>query len=160
MDKITWINGLLTNTSATFYQQNQALITLKDYSNIAAILNTPQTINNPVTSAPNIPKPVALTDIYSAITLADAAAIFGKVNDTFLQLLQEYLTANDRTHTANMLAIASQIISSQSVNNIEALLAETIPDPTWTATIQQSLAVQSGYGIISSLDVQNAFNLG
>jgi len=156
---VNWINGLLTNTSGTFYQQNQELITLKDYTNIAAILNTPQTITNPITSAPNIPKPLALTDIYAAINPADAMAIFGKVNDTFLQLLQEYLAANDRIHAANMLTIASQIISSQSVTNIQALLAETIPDPSWTATIQQSLAVQNGYDSVSSLDVQNAFNL-
>lgn len=136
-----------------------ALMAAQDYPGIAAWLNAPTTVANPVTEAPQVPHPPTLKEIYALIPVAEAAAIYNKVG--LSADIRNAIDSGDPEYLAMMLAIVLElgIISQQTATALAMLLQRTQPDPAWTATIAgPSLAQAAGLGAITAADVQAALN--
>lgn len=130
-----------------------------DYPAIAARLNAPTSIDNPVTEAPQVPHPPTLNEIYEAMPISEVAAIYNKpglsadIRNAIDSGVPEYL--------AMMLAIVVEmgIVGSDTALALAALLQRTRPDPSWSATIAGlSLAAAAGLGTITSAHVQAVMN--
>jgi hypothetical protein len=130
-----------------------------DYPAIAARLNAPTTIDNPVTEPPQVPHPPTLKEIYAVIPVAEAAAIYNKAG--LSADIRNAIDSGDGEYLQMMLAIVLElgIISQQTATALALLLARTQPDPTWSATIAgPSLAAAAGLGTVSAAQIQQAMN--
>lgn len=130
-----------------------------DYPAIAERLNAPTSAPNPVTEAPTVPHPPTLKEIYAAIPLAEAAAIYNKPG--LSTDIRNAIDGGDLEYMGMMMAIVAQlgIISAPTIAALSALMARTQADPAWTATIAgPSLAQGNGLGTITPADVQAALN--
>lgn len=130
-----------------------------NYEAIAAALNAPTSIDNPVTEAPTVPHPPTLKEIYAVIPVAEAAAIYNKAG--LSADIRNAIDGGDPEYLQMMLALVleMQIISPQTATALALLLARTQPDPAWTATIAgPSLAAAAGLGTVTSAAVQAAMN--
>jgi hypothetical protein len=128
---------------------------LTDYEAIAARLNAPTTVANPVTEAPQVPHPPSLKEIYAAIPVAEAAAIYNKPG--LSADIRNAIDSGDPEYLAMMLAIVleMQIISAQTATALAMLLQRTQADPTWAAQIAgPSLAQAAGVGTVTAAQVQ------
>ena len=132
---------------------------LTDYEAIAARLNAPTTVPNPVAEAPPVPHPPTLKEIYAIIPVAEAAAIYNKPG--LPADIRNAIDSGDPEYLAMMLAIVleMQIISAQTATALAMLLQRTQPDPAWAATIAgPSLAAAAGLGTVTAAQVQGALN--
>ena len=132
-----------------------ALMAAQDYPAIAATLNAPTVIDNPVTEPATVPHPPTLKEIYAGIPVAEAAAIYNKPG--LSADIRNAIDSGDPEYLAMMLAIVleMQIISAQTATALAMLLQRTQPDPTWTATIAgPSLAQAAGVGTVTAAQVQ------
>lgn len=132
---------------------------MTDYEAIAAILNAPTEIDNPVTEAPQVPHPPTLKEIYAIIPVAEAAEIYNKPG--LSADIRNAIDSGDGEYLQMMLAIVLElgIISQQTATALALLLARTQPDPAWTATIAgPSLAQAAGLGTVTAAQVQAALN--
>lgn len=130
-----------------------------DYPQIAALLNAPTPIANPVTEPPTVPYPPTLKEIYAVIPVAEAAAIYNKAG--LSADIRNAIDSGDPEYLAMMLAIVAElgIISAPTIAALTALLQRTQPDPTWTATIAgPSLAAAAGLGTVTAAQVQAEMN--
>lgn len=130
-----------------------------DYPAIAARLNAPTSIDNPVTEPATVPHPPTLKEIYAIIPVAEAAAIYNKPG--LSADIRNAIDSGDPDYLAMMLAIVleMQIISAQTATALAMLLARTQPDPAWTAQIAgPSLAAAAGLGTITAAQVQAVLN--
>jgi hypothetical protein len=130
-----------------------------DYPAIAARLNAPSVIDNPVTEPATVPHPPTLKEIYAVIPVAEAAAIYDKAG--LSADIRNAIDSGDPEYLQMMLAIVleMQIISAQTATALALLLARTQPDPTWTAQIAgPSLAAAAGLGTVSAAQIQQAMN--
>jgi hypothetical protein len=126
-----------------------------DYAAIAALLNAPTSVANPVTAAPTVPYPPTLKEIYSQLPVSEAAAIYNKPG--LAGDIRNAIDSGDVAYLGMMLAIVSELdlISDATVGKLAALLARTQPDPAWTAQIAgPSLAAAAGLGTVTPTQVQ------
>lgn len=139
--------------------QFAALVAAQDYPAIAATLNAPTVLDNPVTEPSTVPSPPTLKEIYASIPVAEAAAIYNKPG--LSADIRNAIDSGDPEYLAMMLAIVleMQIISAQTATALSMLLQRTQPDPTWTATVAgPSIAQAAGLGTITAAMVQGALN--
>lgn len=132
---------------------------LTDYEAIAAALNAPTVIDNPVAEAPQVPWPPTLKEIYAGIPVAEAAAIYNKPG--LSADIRNAIDSHDPEYLQMMLAIVAQmqIISAETSGTLATLLQRTQPDPAWTATIAgPSLAQAAGLGTVTAAQVQAVLN--
>ena len=128
---------------------------LTDYEAIAARLNAPTTVANPVAEAPQVPHPPTLKEIYAVIPVAEAAAIYNKPG--LSADIRNAIDSGDGDYLAMMLAIVLElgIISQQTATALAMLLARTQDDPAWTAQIAgPSLAQAAGLPVVTAAQVQ------
>ena len=126
-----------------------------DYPAIAARLNAPSVIDNPVTEAPTVPHPPTLKEIYAIIPASEAAAIYNKPG--LSADIRNAIDSGDPEYLAMMLAIVLElgIISQQTATALAMLLQRTQPDPSWSAQIAgPSLAAAAGVGVVTPAQVQ------
>lgn len=128
----------------------------QDYQGIANALNLAPSIDNP-TPQPDIPKRLTLSGIFAVISQAaptDVAKL-GEIAGWIVDRTEKAIEANDRLQMTNYLAICSGKLSIASKAALQSLLAETEPDPNWSATITgQSRAQVLGLGWVGASDVQ------
>lgn len=101
---------------------------------------------NPVTVAPQIPKPFTMTDLFGAV----ATASVGNVVKLAAALgIQADVDKQDRAALGNWAAalVAAGSITSADQTAIVALLNATIPDPAWTSTIPGPSDLQGQFGV-------------
>lgn len=130
-----------------------------DYPAIAARLNAPTTVANPVAEAPQVPHPPTLKEIYAAIPVVEAAAIYNKAG--LSADIRNAIDSGDGDYLAMMLAIVLElgIISAQTATALAMLLQRTQADPAWTATIAgPSIAAAAGFGTVTAAQVQAVLN--
>ena len=128
---------------------------LTDYEAIAARLNAPTVLDNPVTEAPQIAHPPSLKEIYAVIPVAEAAAIYNKAG--LNADIRNAIDSGDGDYLAMMLAIVLElgIISQQTATALAMLLQRTQDDPAWTAQIAgPSLAQAAGLPVVTAAQVQ------
>lgn len=144
--------------------QFAALVAAQDYPSIAATLNAPTSIDNPVTEPATAPWPPTLKEIYAIIPVAEAAAIYNKPG--LSADIRNAIDSGDPDYLQMMLAIVleMEIISAQTATALAMLMQRTQPDPAWTATIagpslaQAAFLTDSPYGVIAPAQVQAALN--
>lgn len=130
-----------------------------DYPAIAARLNAPTIIDNPQTEPATVAHPPTLKEIYAAIPVAEAAAIYNKPG--LSADIRNAIDSGDADYLQMMLAIVleMQIISAQTATALAMLLQRTQPDPAWSATIAgPSIAQAAGVGAVTAAMVQAELN--
>ena len=131
-----------------------------NYEAIAARLNAPTTIANPVAVAPQVAAPVTLKQIMALVPAAEMVQVY-KVMPQLIPDLRNAIDNNDREYMAVLLTIAatSTVISAATVTKLQTLLGSTVPDPTWSATVAgPSLAAAAGLGTVTAAMVQRELN--
>ena len=100
-----------------------------------AYLTTPEQVANPISTAPQIPKPFSRADILGCLSSSSLANIrvIPNQTDLFTQI------DNNNRAAIEMWAIGlnagTPLITSGEVSAISAILAATHSDPSWTATV-------------------------
>lgn len=137
-----------------------ALREAQNYQGIADALNQVPQIDNP-TPQPNTPKRLTLSGVFATIVQATPTDVV-KLKDIpgwVVDRTEEAMKANDRIQMANYLAICGGLLASTSKAALLALLGETEPDPSWSATIAgQSRAQELGLGVVAPVDIQKVLN--
>lgn len=131
-----------------------------NYVAIAAKLNAPTTIANPVAAAPQVAAPVALKQIMALVPAAEMVQVY-KIMPQLIPDLRNAIDNNDRDYMAVLLTIAATatVISAATVTKLQALLGSTVPDPTWSTTVAgPSLASAAGLGTVTAAMVQRELN--
>ena len=131
-----------------------------NYEAIAAKLNAPTTIANPVAAAPQVAAPVSLKQVMALVPAAEMVQVY-KIMPQLIPDLRNAIDNNDREYMAVLLTIAatSTVISAATVTKLQTLLGSTVPDPTWSATVAgPSLAAAAGLGVITAAMVQRELN--
>jgi hypothetical protein len=105
---------------------------------IAASLNA-ATVANPITVAPQIPKPFTFNDVFGLLSDASVAAIRDTPNTTDLI---DKVNAGDRMGVlrwASALFKAPSKITVTEAGAVQSLLTSTVADPAWSAQIPAPL---------------------
>ena len=126
-----------------------------DYPAIAARLNAPTSIPNPVTEAPQVPHPPTLDDVLAVVPSAERVAIRALAG--FVDDVRRAIDTQNLLYMQTLIedALTANAISAQTATALALLLARTQPDPTWTATIAgPSLAAAAGVGTVTAAMVQ------
>ena len=131
----------------------------QNYPAIAAALNAPTTVANPVTKAPKVGRSITLLDIFGTIAAAAPAdlAKAGSIPDWMIDRAESAMQENDRVAMANWLvSIGATIGLSQAGKDaLNALLSATVDDPNWSATVAgPSIAQAAGLGTVTAEQVQ------
>ncbi len=132
----------------------------QDYQGIANALNLAPSIDNQMPQ-PDIPKRLTLSGIFAVVAQAAPTDVvkLGDIAGWIVDRTEEAIKANDRLQMTNYLAICSGKLSVASKTALQSLLAETEPDPNWSATIAgQSRAQVLGLGTVSAVDIQKVLN--
>lgn len=106
----------------------------KGDAEILASLNA-SAVANPVAVAPRVPRPFTINDLITALNDPAAVAAVGSF-PSFPSVLDS-VKANDRPACSlwiTLFAAAGKISQSQSAS-LKAVLDDTLPDPSWSATI-------------------------
>jgi hypothetical protein len=140
---------------------NKAALAGMDYVAMAAYFNTAQTVENPVKEPPKTPKRLTLNDVFGAVAAAapNDLAKSKDIPDWMIDRAELAMNLNDRTAMANWLVSigAAAGLSAEAKAALTALLAVTVDDPAWTATIAApSKASAAGLGAVTAADVQRA----
>jgi hypothetical protein len=142
-------------------------LTGESYDAIAATLNARPMVANPVTEAPQIPKPLTSVDelfaiVFESETFEQDLAAITKLAQVLSvgKVVSEYTGVpfvGDLDKVIMMMQSPVFNLSTASATAALARLNETMPDPSWQAQIPgQSLAAIEGLGVISPGDVQLA----
>lgn len=135
----------------------QELIIKQDYPRLAEILNKKPLIDNPE-SQKTISKPITTIGLWQQITPQEGLEIY-KI-PALKPDINEAVASGDRQSLQALLAIASQILSPESVAKIQTLFSQKIPDPSYKARIQgESVAESLGLGFVREDEIQAALNL-
>lgn len=132
----------------------------KDYESMARGLNEPQLVPNPQTSPAKVPVTVTLKALMAAVPAAEMVATYKEL-PTFVADLKAAIDDQDREYMAGLLQIAATagVISAETVQALQALLAAEMDDPEWRAMVfGPSLAEEYGFGVVTGSDVQAALN--
>lgn len=128
------------------------------YSEIAAHLNAPIEMANPVTEAPQIPVPVTLKSVMALVAPAEMVAVYQTL-PAFVADLKTAIDNQDREYMAGLLVIAATagVIGAETQAALAGMLAATMADPSWTPTVMgPSLAAQAGLPPVTPEQVQTA----
>lgn len=131
-----------------------------DYDAIAAKLNAPTVMANPVTVAPQVAAPITLKSVMAVVPPGEMVAVY-KEMPTFVGDLKTAIDNQDREYMGGLLTIAAAagVISAGTVAALQTLLTATVDDPTWTAEVDgPSLAAQAWLPTVTAIDVQKALN--
>lgn len=139
---------------------NEHCAGIEDYEEIAAILNEPTVIPNPLfgeveTSTQLLP--ITLKDVLSLVPVQEVVAVY-KNTPQLIEDLKGALEDNDREYLAALLGIAatSGSISQQTAVALAQRLQETVttetPYPEFISG--PSVASANGLGFVTSVDVQ------
>lgn len=136
---------------------NSAMQAIGDnYPAIALLFNARPQVTNPAEQQ-QVAKRIGIRDLFAVITPAEARALY--MIPGYRDDVQKAAEAGDRVALQMYIAIAGSDLSQQSIAALAALMAETEPDPTWTATIAgDSIAMTLGLGMVTAADVQEALN--
>jgi hypothetical protein len=127
-----------------------------NYPAIAEKLNERTTIDNP-TPRGEVLVPLSLTGLFTAVEPAEAFTLIGLPG--FIDLLKDSVNSGDREGLGALLLVASAILSPESQAGVMAKMSETMPDPSWTATILgPSIAQAAGLGRVTPSQVQGVLN--
>ena len=139
----------------TYIKEDEELTALgQDYPAIAAKINEEQEIPNPAPRG-KTPKRFSIGDVFGVITPAEAKSLY--MIPGFRDDVQRALMENNRAELQNLLMIAAADLSSESLANLSALLAQEEDDPNWPEMIPtESDAHYMGWGRITEHDVQAA----
>lgn len=125
----------------------------QDYQGIANALNQTPLVDNP-TPQGDIPKPLTLSYVFSKLAPVDIPKL-GLIAGWIVDRVEKAMESNDRTSLTDYLAIVGSQLSQTSKDALAAALAETIPDPSWSALIGgESRAQVLGLGAVTASDVQ------
>ena len=130
-----------------------------DYPAIAARLNAPTTIANPVTEPYAVPDPPTLEDVLGIVPSAERVkirALSGYVDD-----VRRAIDTQNALYMATVIedALTANAISAETAVALGALVQRTTTTVTPPATIAgPSLAAAAGLGSVSSAAVQAALN--
>lgn len=132
------------------------------YSEIAKWFVTCPMVENSVKEAPMVPKRVGLNDVFGAILQAAPADMVkaGLIPDWMMDRAEKAMENNDRELMTNWLVSISAVagLSQASKDALAALLAETVPDTSWSKQIP-GIAYWQSVGLAyapSARDVQAA----
>jgi len=131
----------------------------QNYPAIAAALNAPTTIANPVTVAPKVAAPIALSTVWAQVPSAERVAARSMAG--FVQELQDAIALQDRGAMAVLLedGVTAGAIKPATAAKLQALLTATVADPTYSATIPgPSIAAAAGLGTVTAEQVQSEDN--
>jgi hypothetical protein len=132
------------------------LVTAQNYPAIALLMNAKPSISNPEPQQ-NIPKPLNILSLWQQITPQEALEVY-KIPD-LKSNIENAVDLNKRDSLEALIAIASLLVSEESKNKINALLAETIPDPNYKPFIEgQSIAQELGLELVFDFEIQAALN--
>jgi hypothetical protein len=132
------------------------LVTAEDYPGLVNILNNKPLIDNPEPQQV-ISKPVTIIDLWQQITPQEGLEIY-KISNLKPDI-DNAIATNNLNNLQILLAIASQIISAESTQKLQALLLQTIPDPNYKSQMQgESVAEKLGF-LIGEAEIQSALNL-
>lgn len=132
------------------------LFAAQDYPALVDMLSLKPLIDNPEPQQV-ISKPVTIVELWQQITPQEGLEIYKIPN--LKPDIDNAIATNNLNDLQILLAIASQVISSESVAKLQALLAQTILDPNYKPQIQgESIAESLGFEFIKESDVQSALN--
>jgi hypothetical protein len=132
------------------------LIAKQNYPAIALLLNQKPQTDNPEPQK-NIPKPLKILDLWQQITPEEGLEIY-KIPDLKANI-ENAVDLNKRDSLEALIAIASLLVSEESKTKINALLAETIPDPNYKPFIVgESIAEELGLELVFDFEIQAALN--
>jgi hypothetical protein len=127
-----------------------------NYPAIAERLNARTIIDNPQEQG-EVLVPLSLTGLFTAVEPAEAFTLIGMPG--FIDLLKDSVNSSDREGLGALLLVASAVLSPESQAGVMAKMQETMPDPSWTATIPgPSIAQAAGLGTVTPSQVQGAMN--
>lgn len=127
----------------------------KTYAEIATLLNQKTAIPNP-TPCPQIPQPMILQEAVSQLTPQEKLVIY---QNNLKPDIDDAIQYNKTDNLAALLDVVKLLISSESANKIQVLLARKINDPMWQPIIYTaSIAETGGYPNVTSQEVQQALN--
>jgi len=129
----------------------------QNYPAIAAALNAPTTIANPVKVAPKVAAPIALSTVWAQVPSAERVA--ARSMPGFVQELQDAIALQDRGAMAVLLedAVTSGAVKPATAAKLQAVLAAQVDDTTYSANIPgPSIAAAAGLGTVTPEAVQAA----
>lgn len=131
------------------------------YPAIAALLNAPTVVANPVTEPGQVAADITLKAVMAQVPPAEGAKVFAL--PSFVDNLKTAIDNDDREYLAYLLsvAVAATAISAATAAKLAPMLTATVADPTWTPTIAgPSIAQAAGFGVVKAADVQAALHGG
>lgn len=132
----------------------------QDYEAVAAALNTRPQVPNPEKQGV-VPRGLSLLEVFAAVRPGEALAIYER--PALLADVKAAIEGDDRSAMAALLGLvaASGLVSAGSLAAVQALLATTMPDPSWTVTVPgSSRAALLGLPAVLAADVQLVLNSG
>lgn len=126
---------------------------------IALLLNAPVETPNP-NPQQNVPRPTSAIELLTLAKPEEAIAIYSLGQGEFKRDIEAVIKSNDPQAIGAVFQMASAMLSPETQQAIGTLLAQTIPDPAWTATLKSpSRAQQIGVGNASPTEVIQAQDL-
>jgi hypothetical protein len=112
-----------------------ALAQAGKYANVVTALEVRTQVNNPVSSAPQVPVPITLKSIMAQVPAAEMVKVYGLAG--FVTDLRTAIADNDREYMGVLLQIAAaaQAISAGTAGKLQPMLTATQADPTWTVKV-------------------------
>lgn len=126
-----------------------------DYPAIAARLNAPTSIPNPVAEPPTVPHPPTLEEVLGVVPSAERVAIRGLAG--FVDDVRRAIDTQNLLYMQTLIedALTANAISAQTATALAILLERTQADPAWSAQIAgPSLAQAAGLGTVTAAMVQ------
>ncbi len=148
-------------TIASVIHGNANLRALRqNYPEIERLGNAPTSKANPITSAPQVDKPITRESVIALVPDAEAWAIYS-AGSKLIDDLFAAIDSNNRVWLAKLLGIAgaSGKLSEATIGKLQAELTAKVADPTWTATIPgPSIFEAAGLGYVTAGQIQGVDN--
>jgi hypothetical protein len=125
-----------------------AEVAAQDYRAIVDALNAPTIADNPNQQGV-IPKPITLKGVMALVQPAEMVQVYKQLPN-YVTDLKTAIDNHDREYMAALLVIAATagVIGEETTAALQALLLETIPDPSWTETVSgASIAQTNGWTV-------------
>lgn len=112
-----------------------ALAQAGKYAQVISALEVRTQVNNPVTSAPQVPVPITLKAIMAQVPASEMVKVYGLPG--FVTDLRTAIAEDDREYMGVLLqiAVAASAISAASAAKLQPMLTATQADPSWTVKI-------------------------
>jgi len=123
---------------------------------IAALLNAAGSMENPAPQA-DLPALQSIVQAMTVINSKEALAIYQVGNGELKRDIEAVIASRNPEAMAAVFRIIAPMLSEESQKYLLELLAQTIPDPTWTPTVPTpSRAKQIGIGQTNAVEVIQA----